>query len=50
MITTRRRAIELIGIGIGVPLMHGVGSAPVLAQTRVRVSIGTAGKAGFFIR
>ena len=48
MITTRRRAIELIGIAVAVPLMRGVGPAPLLAQTRARLSIGTAGKGGFF--
>jgi TRAP transporter TAXI family solute receptor len=48
MITTRRRAIELIGIAVGVSLMHGVRPAPLLAQTRARLSIGTAGKGGFF--
>lgn len=43
---TRRCALELIGVGI--PLMHSLRPALVAAQTRVHLSIGTAGKGGFF--
>jgi uncharacterized protein len=46
--TTRRRAIKLIGIGVGTSLAHGMRPARLLAQTRTQLSIGTAGKGGFF--
>ena len=40
---TRRQAIRLIGIGIGTA--HAISPASLLAQTRDRLLIGTAGKA-----
>jgi TRAP transporter TAXI family solute receptor len=45
---TRRRAIELIGIAAGTYLGHGIDAAPLHAQTRIGLSVGTAGKGGFF--
>src|SRR5262249_48000764 len=43
---TRRCAAKLIGIGLGTGL--GVAPQALFAQTRARVSIGTAGRGGFF--
>jgi uncharacterized protein len=46
--TTRRRAMKLIGIAVGTSLGCGMRPAPLPAQTRVGLSIGTAGRGGFF--
>jgi TRAP transporter TAXI family solute receptor len=46
--TTRRRAMGLVGIGVGTALAPGVRSPSLLAQTRTQLPIGTAGKGGFF--
>jgi uncharacterized protein len=46
--TTRRRAMELIGIAVGTSLGCSVSPALLSAQTRLGISIGTAGKGGFF--
>jgi TRAP transporter TAXI family solute receptor len=43
---TRRCATKLIGIGLGT--VHGIAPRVLFAQTRVRVSVGTAGRGGFF--
>jgi uncharacterized protein len=45
---TRRRAIQLIGTAVGTSLGYSLRPAPLLGQTRVGLSIGTAGKGGFF--
>jgi uncharacterized protein len=45
--TTRRRAMALIGIGMGTSFAQGA-SAPLFAQTRAQLPIATAGKGGFF--
>jgi TRAP transporter TAXI family solute receptor len=46
--TTRRRAMVLVGIGVGTALAPSVRSPSLLAQTRAQLPIGTAGKGGFF--
>jgi len=46
--TTRRRAMKLIGGAVGTTLGSSLSPAPLAAQTRLSVSIGTAGKGGFF--
>jgi TRAP transporter TAXI family solute receptor len=46
--TTRRQAIKLIVIGVGTSLAHGMSPAPLRAQMRTHLSIGTAGRGGFF--
>ena len=45
---TRRYATKLIGIGLGTSLANSITPGALFAQTRARVSIGTAGKGGFF--
>ena len=45
---TRRHAMSLIGIGIGTAIAHVKTPGSLLAQTRDRLSIGTAGKGGVF--
>lgn len=45
---TRRQVLKLIGVGAGAWLGQGVRAAPLLAQTRTRLSIGTAGTKGVF--
>lgn len=45
---TRRRAAKLLGILLGTRLANGIAPTALFAQTRARVSIGTAGKGGFF--
>jgi catechol 2,3-dioxygenase-like lactoylglutathione lyase family enzyme len=45
---TRRQAIGLIGIGIGTSIANGITPGLLLAQTRDRLAIGTAGKGGVF--
>ena len=45
---TRRHAMSLIGIGIGTAIAHVITPGSLLAQTRDRLSIGTAGKGGVF--
>jgi TRAP transporter TAXI family solute receptor len=44
--TTRRRLIKMIGVAVGAPFVQSIGPAQLFAQTRL--SIGTAGKGGFF--
>jgi len=46
--TTRRRAMKLIGFAVGGSLGCSMSPASLLAQTRLGLSIGTAGKGGFF--
>jgi TRAP transporter TAXI family solute receptor len=47
---TRRQAIRLIGIviGIGISIANAITPGSLLAQTRDRLAIGTAGKGGVF--
>jgi TRAP transporter TAXI family solute receptor len=45
---SRRQAIGVIGTGIGTSLASGIVPGPLLAQTRDRIAIGTAGKGGVF--
>lgn len=45
---THRQAMRLIGIGIGTAIAHAITPASLLAQTRDRLPIGTAGKGGVF--
>ena len=45
---TRRQAMRLIGIGIGTSMANAITPGSLLAQTRDRLSIGTAGKGGVF--
>lgn len=45
---TRRYATKLIGSTLGIPLASSIVPEVLFAQTRASVSIGTAGKGGFF--
>jgi uncharacterized protein len=45
---TRRSAAKLFGILLATPLANSIGFGALSAQTRSRVSLGTAGKGGFF--
>lgn len=45
---TRRHAMSLIGIGIGTAIADVITPGSLLAQTRDRLAIGTAGKGGVF--
>ncbi len=45
---TRRQAMRLIGVGLGASIAHTTIPGSPLAQTRVHLPIGTAGKGGVF--
>ena len=45
---TRRQAMRWIGTGIGTAIANAITPGSLLAQTRDRLAIGTAGKGGVF--
>src|SRR5215470_8527172 len=45
---TRRSAAKLLGVGLPTSLASSIAARSLFAQTRASISIGTAGKGGFF--